>query len=396
MKNDMDTLLKAALTPMDEPQAALNNRILCKVKERDQMESERNFRRRRMPVAALIAVGVLIMGSITVVAAYQFLSPAEVATEVQDDALEQAFSGENAILVNETQEIAGYRITLLGSVSGKNISSYLTTDDSGNIKADRTYTVVAMEHADGTPMPDTSSEEYGKEPFFVSHYIQGLDPATYSIMSMGGGYTEFVKDGIQYRLLEMDNIEIFADHKIYVGVNTGSFYDGAAYHYEESTGAIYRNESYVGVNALFVLPVDPGKADPEAASAYLEELDHSLSGTSESDTLAESFDELYGDEQAFVDQLTSENIDQFAKPLESTRQVCVPDENGVFRYSFQLESGAGGEGVGTVQDFFPDGKTGMCESFGWSGSGDLESLLIDTFTLNEDGTVTFVVYVPNL
>lgn len=396
MKNNMDTLLKAALTPMDEPQAALNNRILCKVKEREQMESERNFRRRRMPVAALLAVGVLIMGSITAVAAYQFLSPAEVATEVQDDALEQAFSGEDAIRVNETQEIAGYRITLLGSVSGKNISSYLTTDDNDTIKEDRTYTVVAVEHADGTPMPDTGSEENGKEPFFASHYIQGLNPADYNIMSMDGGYTEFVKDGIQYRLIEMDNIEIFADHKIYVGVNTGNFYDGAAYHYEESTGEIYRNDSYVGVNALFVLPVEPGKADPEAASAYLEELEHALSGTAGSDMQAEAVDEFFADEQTFVDQLTPENIAQFAKPLESTRQVCVPDENGMFRYSFQLENGDGKEGMTNAQDLFPDGKTGMCERFDWSSSGDLESLLIDTFTLNEDGTVTFVVYVPNL
>ena len=161
--------------------------------------------KKKVSMAACVAACVVAMGSITAVAAYRYLSPKEVAAELEDKKLEQAFLSEDAVFVNETQESGGYRITLLGSVAGKNISDYLSKDESNKVNEDKIYTVLAIEHADGTPMPDTSSDEYGQETFFASHYIQGLNPSEYSIMSMGGGYCEFVRDGVQYRLLEMDN-----------------------------------------------------------------------------------------------------------------------------------------------------------------------------------------------
>ncbi len=119
--------------------------------------------------------------------------------EVEDDTLKKAFLGEEAVLVNETQEMGGYKITLLGSVAGKNLSDYLSWDDAGLPKDDRLYTVVAIEHGDGTPMPDTSSADYGKEPFYASCYIRGLNPLEYSISHIGGGYSAFVKEGVGRR-----------------------------------------------------------------------------------------------------------------------------------------------------------------------------------------------------
>ena len=56
--------------------------------------------------------------------------------------------GEDAVLVNETQEYAGYRITLLGAVTGRNISEYLPVDEKGQVEDDRFYTAVAIERAD--------------------------------------------------------------------------------------------------------------------------------------------------------------------------------------------------------------------------------------------------------
>ncbi|MDE7478814.1 MAG: hypothetical protein K2M91_12865, partial [Lachnospiraceae bacterium] len=197
MKKDMDSLLEMALTPMDVPEKELNNQILRKVKEIEDMENEQVYYRKRIPVAALVTVCILILCSSTALAVYKYLTPAEVATETNDDALQKAFLSEDAILVNETQESGGFRITLLGSVAGKNISNFLSTNGKGEVEDNRIYTIVAIEHADGTPMPDTSSDEYGKDTFYASHYIRGLNPIQYSLMSMGGGYTEFVKDGIQ-------------------------------------------------------------------------------------------------------------------------------------------------------------------------------------------------------
>lgn len=288
MRDKMDELLETALTPMDEPENTLNSLVLAKAKERDIMTNRRNHYRHKISVAACVGACILGMGSITAVAAYHLLSPKEVAVELNDNKLEQAFQGDSAILVNETKESGEYKITLLGSVAGKNISDYFTRNENNVLEDNKIYTVVAIEHADGTPMPDTSSEDYGKETFFVSHYIQGLNPNQYSIMSMGGGYQEFVKDGIQYRLLEMDNIEMFADREIYVGVSSGIFYDNNAYIYEESTGKMFQNENYEGVNALFILPVDKNKADSKAAEAYLE----SLKESSDTGEMPEEFAEV--------------------------------------------------------------------------------------------------------
>lgn len=390
MKSNLNDLLKTALTPMDVPGNELNEQLLGQIKERKNMAKKNSYHKKRIPVAVLVAACVMVLGSITAVAAYRYLSPAGVAAELEDDSLEKAFQSEKAVLINETQESGGYRITLLGSVAGKNISKYLEQDGNGNLKADRIYTVVAIEHADGSPMPDTSSDEYGKESFYVSHYIHGLDPNQYSLMSMGGSYFEFVKDGVAYRVLEMDNIEMFADRGIYVGVSSGSFYDSNAYLYDESTGEIHRNESYKGVNALFVLPVDVSKANPDAASAYLEKLRNSWN--EEEEPLEKTSEDILVDE--FMEKLTSENLKEYAQPIESTTQTCVPDKDGAFSYSYKVD-GVEGEGTAWTKELFPDGITGVCRIGGYDYSEDgLKSLHIYIYTLNEDGTVTFTIYMP--
>lgn len=389
MRNNMDQLLKTALAPADMPDERLNVQVLREAKEREAMAKKKKHDR-RFPAAAVLAACILVLGSITAVAAYRYLSPAQAAEEAGDDLLKEAFMSEDAVLVNESQESGGYRVTLLGSVAGKNISGFISEDGNGIPEDDRIYTVVAIEHRDGTPMPEGSSDEYLKEAFYVSHYIRGLDPNRYSMMSLGGGYTEFVKDGILYRLIEMDNIEMFADRGIYVGVNTGTFYDADAYQYEESTGEMRRNESYQGVNALFELPVDKSKADPAAAAAYLEEYERSLNEPSEPIEMDEADMEV----DAFVDMLTSDNLEEYCEVIESTRQVCTPDQDGCISYSYELESGAGGFGTMPVSEVSPDGKIGVWNIKGCAYSDGMSDLLIDVFALNEDGTVTYAVYRP--
>lgn len=387
MENNIDDLLKIALYPTKAPDERLNNQVLTKIKERKSMANKR-----KIPAAAVIAACTLLFGSVTALAAYHYLSPAQIAAEMEDDTLKDAFLGEDAVLVNETQESGGYRVTLLGSVAGKNISDYLSIDDEGIPKDDRIYTIVAIERADGTPMPDTASDEYGKEAFYVSHYIHGLNPNQYSLMSMGGGYSAFVKDGVEYRILEMDNIEMFADRGIYVGVSSGTFYDAEAYIYNENTGDMTRNAGYNGINALFDLPVDANKANSEAAKAYLEELQASWETPGKPIDMSET--DLKVDE--FMKKLTPENLDEYATPIESTRMVCTPDKDGTIYYEYELENGAAGSNMPSVTDLFPDDATAGSRCIGnctYSGKG-LESLLIDVFELNDDGTVTFVIYQP--
>lgn len=269
MENRLDDLLRHALTPEDEPNIWLNQKVLNRVKEQRKMVGKS---KKRFPAAAVVAVLVLCLSSVTVYAAMKFLSPAEVAEEMQDQKLAEVLLGENTVVINETQNYGDYNATLLSIVSGELLSDYPYYNANGSIVADRTYAAVAIEKVDGTPMPDTSEEAYGELQFFVSPLIGDYNPAFYNIASMSGNYADIVEDGILYRLLECDNIEIFADHTLYLCIAEGTFYNTEAYNYNEVTGEISRNEKYEGLNGLFVLPIDVSKADSAKATEYISSL----------------------------------------------------------------------------------------------------------------------------
>ena len=277
MKN-IDELLQDALFPAEEMSEALKTRIITEVTgEKEQsMENIVNIesRRKRFPIAAVIAAAVLMAISITAFAAWKYLSAREVADKLEDEKLTTAFTDQVTWIDGETQSCGGYDIALLGLVSGSEISDYLITSN-GEVYSDKTYVVVAISKTDGTPMPDTSSDDYGEVDFLVSPYFEGLDPKEYNIFSLGaGGYSAVVENGIQYRIVETANIEAFADREVYLGVSEGTFLNRNAYIFHEETGKITRNEAYSGVNALFVLPLDPAKADADKANAILDKIDN--------------------------------------------------------------------------------------------------------------------------
>lgn len=262
MKKNLDELLTHALAPTEEPPFALNQQLFHQAME------ENHMKKRKIPAAALAAAMVLCFSSLTAFASWKYLSAHQVAEKMYDKKLADCFDSKDALLVNETQSCGGYRTTFLGLISGKALSDY---ENQGNVKGS-TYAVVAIEKEDGTPMPDTSDESYGDLSFFVSPLIGGYDPVLYNAASMGGGYLEINEDGILYRLMECDNVEIFADHQMYLCVTDTTFYNAGLYNYDEANGTISRNEEYSGLNALFSLPLDPSRADPAEAAAYIESL----------------------------------------------------------------------------------------------------------------------------
>lgn len=266
MDKKFDDALKHALTPSDEADYWLDQKIVNQIKERGTMTGKKKG---RSAAAAMITALALCVSSVTVYAAWRYLSASEIAGNARDIRLAEAFLGEQALTVNETQRYGDYSVTLLGIISGEMLSEYPHYNENGSIAADRTYAVVAIENTNGAPMPDTSEDDYGELEFFASPLIGGHDPAFYNIAGMSGNYTDITEDGILYRLLECDNVEIFADHELYLCVSEGMFYDTAAYHYDKITGKISRNEEYGGLNALFDLPVDIAKADPEKAAEYV-------------------------------------------------------------------------------------------------------------------------------
>ena len=242
MDKKLDDALRNALMPRDEADLRLNRKILNHAKEQRAM-TQREITQRTMTakrtgkltaVASAAAV-VLCVSSITVYAAWRYLSSSEVAGSAGDISLAEAFAGEQALLMNETQSCGDYKVTLLGIVSGEALSAY-PHEHNGSIAGDRTYAVIAVENGNGMPMPDVSQEAYGKTELnrnlssgdtgkersvcagkpelFASPLIGGYDPALYNLAGMAGNYTDITEDGVLYRLIECDNVEIFADHDL--------------------------------------------------------------------------------------------------------------------------------------------------------------------------------------
>lgn len=392
MKRNYDELLKQALAPDDEPDFWLNQKILRQMREETSMRKKTY---KKLSAVVLAVALILGSGSLTTFAMWKYLMPDEVAEIAQDKKLTEAFQSEEAVFVNETQSYGGYHVTFLGIISGKDLTDWISWDDSGTIHTDLSHIVVAIENADGTSMPDIEEDAYGELEFLVTPLIEGYDPVTYNAFAFGGGYTDEVVDGVLYRIMECDNIEMFADHKLQLAVLDSTFYRANAYHYDEASGEIRRNDAYDGLNALFQLPIDEAKADREAAVAYMENL--FTEDVSEADCeMSDMETEQYTEVEAWIEQLTPENISEIAVLVEHTVQKLRVDENGMLNVAPYEVEGRGGSGGCSISASlaFQDVGYGMTDQFGYAHSGTLDTLRVETFTKNEDGTYTFAVYVP--
>lgn len=381
MKHDMDALLQQALSPREEPSIWLNEKILKEYKENEHMKKKK----RKFTTGIAAAAMTLMIASVGVFAGWKYLAPENVAeTMFEDELLSKAFQTENAILVNETQECGEYRITLLGIVSGKGLSEYTQWDEQGNIVDDRTYIVTAIENTDGTPRPDVSDDDYGQDSFYVSPYIKGLSMVDYNAHTLGGGYSEDVVDGIQYRLLECDNIEIFAARGIYLGVNEGFSCDVQAYHMDEETGEIIRNKDYEGVNALFEIPIPAFKGDEAAVEAYIDQME--AEQTADDEQAAE----LSGGLEQVVQETEGWILEDFQSNAECVyEEELIVDEKESVSYSYELEDGMGNETIELQVSWLFEEKD---KSFAIGGFYGSDNIFVETFELLENGNVMLRVF----
>lgn len=384
----LDLILKQALSPeIDDCDVKIKTMDMEKEENVINYEKNKNFKKNSVKswkhaTAAAAAIAVTMVSSITAYAAWRYFSAKDVAAEIADNRLAQEFEQNNWMDECETQTYGNYDITLLGIVSGDEISSHLSKTDSGEIDGDKTYMAVAIAHSDGTPMPDSSKTD--EEQFYVSPYIEGLDPARYNASVLGGNNILFVSDGIQYRLLETDNIECFADRKIYMGVSEGEAYDDKAYVYDSVSGDISRNESYDGVNALFTLSIDSNLADQKRAAEVIAAMDNYEAGGEYTEILSEA--------DRWVNSITPENIDEKATPLESSRQVLSLSEFAEYVMGEAADGADVDAEAAVLDEYFPDG-VGMSEVMTKSAASK-EDAYVETYTLNSDDTVTILRYVP--
>lgn len=387
MKTDMNKLLTLALAPDETADTEINREILREFRKADTMKHPTTYKKQKVLKLAACICTFVLLGSITTFAAIKYFSPSDVATEFQDKSLAKAFEGDTAVIINETQSFKDYNVTFLGTVSGEDLSDFVA--DSSAVSFDlakgRTYAIVAIEKSDGSPMPDTSDTNYGTVPFFVSPYIKGENPNLVNAVTMNGNYCDTVNNGIMYRIAECDNVEVFADREVYLGVSSSLFYEPDIYTWNEKDGTLTPNPDYDGVNALFTLPLDKGKADPSAAEIYLNAV---LNGDENEEASSENEN---GDalKDLDVSNISLEDLDSGYDLLEDSVINTKADSNGMINYSYE-ENGTRTEGGVAESELFPDHKTGLSDIFDvW---GESPHLFVTTFELMEDGTVTIRTY----
>ena len=208
----------------------------------------------------LLAAAVAAAMTVTAAAAIVLLRPQEVARQAGNEALAAAFESEEAVAVNEAKTVGDYDVTLMGLVSGEGLSRVESLP--GGVTRDKTYAVLAYARRDGTPIEEDVPD------LTVSPLVEGYAPWRLNAWTLGGGTCTFAQDGVLYYLFECDSVEPFADHTVYLAVYPGTHTAPSAelFGFDEGTGAITPK----GDAALFALPLDRAKADPEKAEALAE------------------------------------------------------------------------------------------------------------------------------
>lgn len=381
----IDKILTEQMTPDIAPADALNREILKKAKEIPQMK-RKNI---RSGAAAAAIAAVLAVGSVSAYAAYRYLTPAQVAEHLtKEQALSEAFKSETAVLVNETQTAGGYDVTFLGTVSGKQLMGAMGNVE--NLKEKKTYAVLAIAHSDGMLMADVTDDDY--RTFCVSPLIGTKTFAQCNNGVLGAGVFGFVQNGIQYELLECDDLEIFAGMGVWLGVVEQFGDETSAFQYDSLTGKYSQNPDYDRLNALFELPLDPAKADEAAAESYFA---NALSEEEAEDEDPGTGNLAVDEWLAMIAEAEASTKDGWQTFLRSANEVTAhtqtvqADAEGYVKFlTFDGES----ENLCYVGDW--QYAAGVEVYSGSSSDGSAEGTEACTMMKNEDGSYTIRYYQP--
>lgn len=212
----------------------------------------------KRPAAIAAAAALLVVSA---AAAVLRLSASQVADEMGQHALAQAFEDNNAVVVNETVESGGYAITLMGLTSGANLDEW-----SSDVDTARTYAVVALNRLDGTPLERETFDFTGHT---VTPLVSGYAPWVVNNWTLGSSATGTAVNGTFYFLLNTSDLGVFADRTVYLAFYEDGFAPSAGQFVMAEDGSIAFAEDYARAHALFTLPLDPGLADPAAAEAMV-------------------------------------------------------------------------------------------------------------------------------
>lgn len=392
MSKKIEELLYDALKPIEEPDPELNRRIL-------EWRSNKNMRKSsfRKSIVAAAVVCVVAVSSITAVAAYRYLKPAEIAEEMaENDALTKAFEGKDAVKIYETQKNDKYEVTLLGMVSGAGLELCMPDDSEESLQQDYTYVVMAVAHTDGTEVTQDDQK-------CISPLIHGVDWMIANNGTMNTGLTSFIQDGVMYELIECDSLEKFAGRGVQIGVVDSFAEENQAFAMDES-GKYQKKADYEGTNFLFDLPLDPAKGDEQAAEQYLKELEQDSEDESDADEDSDDGEEIDDIEDPELSEFIKLErhyrrkddeagfLKEYAEVIPGTRQVLKVDKEGYVHYEVKDQSGDSSEGSFLAEEI--QLEAGKQAIIGGGYGETLDSMRLDVITKTEDGTLIFEEYRP--
>ncbi len=365
--DDFDELLFNALAPTEIPDPVLNMNIRKHLAEKNKLRSKKI----KIPVLAAAILGIVMMLSVTGLAARVLLNPKQVAEQLFEDKLAAAFESNDAIRINETIESNDYSITLLGIVSGQSLQSDHSFFDKTN--ADKTYAVVSIAKKDGSKIPDfnyltkTERELYQ---FYIAPLINGQKPWQ-NFFNYAMATITIIRDGVLYTLVECDNLEVFADRGVYLGVNKGNYFDCDTFNYDKKTGRISTNPNNHETHALFQLPLNLTKADHVKAQVFI---------------LKQQLVDLTKpyDPETSVDYA---NAIETGEIIPASEKVVSYDSYGLLYYEYE-----GDYTSGRVEDFFPEGQPGLSDYILPIVDDDFTIRRAIRFSMESDGTITGMVY----
>lgn len=222
-------------------------------KEQPPMKKTRNIL-----FAACLAAALIITAAATI----HLLTPGEVAASHGDQTLSTAFSGDGAIVLDETAECGDFTFHLAGMVSGSGLSDFCE-----DVMEDRSYLVVSRARTDGTPIEEATITDYTITPL-----VAGYAPGTVNLRTLGGAASAFLQDGIVYYIYDFDSVTMFAGHTVYLAIYEGFHAPGPEIFTQAEDGSITFNPGFTDPHAIFEVPLDPAGADPEAVEDFLREL----------------------------------------------------------------------------------------------------------------------------
>lgn len=211
----------------------------------------------KKPVKILIAAALIIVViSVTAFAISNLLSVRDVADHFGESQVADSFGQQSHMPESVTDK--GYTVSFLGMVKGERF-------ESESIKSDCSYYVVSVASEDGSALSIVDGNPLG-----MSIIIEGYPAWKINTWSLNTSANGMEENGVLYYFYDCENLEIFADKNVYLAVYEG-FVPGLDIITMNSDGTFEFAEGYNGFKAMFRIPLDPSKANPEAANEIIKE-----------------------------------------------------------------------------------------------------------------------------